>query len=193
MWDTPNGTRHFLAIRKTLNQTGMSGLASRLWKPILALIAFVLAMLYNESVYSTLPIIEPLTDIQRMLMNLRRAEGQLGQAQAFDSWVGFLYKFPAQSGVPLNDFKQRVFQPSCTFRRDWATVLPPNLNRPMAAANATLANASYKTFLDGLAQGNQDCIAKLNEARERFMESNCAFLAHSSPSAYNSNFQPVFS
>lgn len=171
----------------------MSGLPSNLWKPILALIAFLLAMLVNESVYSTLPIIEPLTDVQRMLKNLQRAEGQLGQAQAFDSWVGFLYKFPQQSGVPLNNFKQRVFQPSCKFRKNWATVLPPNMNRPMAAANATLANASYKTFLDGLAQGNQECIAKLNEARARFMESDCEFLVHASPRAYNSNFQPVFS
>jgi hypothetical protein len=51
----------------------------------------------------------------------------------------------------------------------------PNTIRPMPAPNAQLANAAYKTFLDGLAQGNQDCIAKLNEARDRFMESDCGF------------------
>lgn len=193
MWDTPNGTRHFLAIRKTLNQTGMGGLLTRLWKPVLALIAFILAMLVNDSVISSRAITEPLTDIQRMIRNLQVAEGQLGQTQAFDSWVGFLYKHPDSSGVPLNDFKKRVFQPTCKFRRNWASVLPPNTIRPMPAPNAQLANAAYKTFLDGLAQGNQECIAKLNEARDRFMESDCDFLVHSSPSAYNKDFQSVFS
>ena len=63
----------------------------------------------------------------------------------------------------------------------------------MPASNAQLANAAYKTFLDGLAQGNQDCIAKLNEARERFMESDCEFLVHSSPTTYKKDFQAVFS
>ncbi len=194
MWDTPNGTRHFLAIRKTLNQTGMSGMTTQLWKPILALLLFCLAMVINDSVYtSSREFTEPLTDVQRMIRNLQRAEGQLGQTQAFDSWVGYLYKHPESSGAPLNDFKQRVFQPTCRFRRDWASVLPRNMVRPMPAANAQLANAAYKTFLDGLAQGNQQCIEKLNEARQRFMESDCEFLQHSSPSAYNKNFQPVFS
>lgn len=192
--DTPNGTRHFLAIRKTLKVAGMSGFATtNLWKPILALLFFCIAMLINDSYIQSKPSLEPFNDVQQMIRNLQRAEGRLGQTQAFDSWVGFLYKFPAQSGVPLNDFKRRVFQPSCRFRKDWATKLPRNMVRPMAAANATLANAAYKTFLDGLAQGNQDCIMKLNEARERFMESDCAFLVHSSPSAYNKDFQPVFS
>ena len=193
MWDTPNGTRHFLAIRKTLNQTGMSGLIARLWKPVVALIAFILAMLINDSIISSRAITEPLTDIKRMIQNLQVAQGQRGQVQAFDSWVGYLYKFPQQSGAPLNDFKKRVFQPSCKFRQNWASVLPRDMIRPMPAPNAQLANAAYKTFLDGLAQGNQECIAKLNEARERFMESECEFLPQRSPTAYNKDFQAVFS
>ena len=171
----------------------MRDVATLLWKPFLALIAFILAMLVNDAYTPSRDITEPLTDVQTMIQRLQKAEGQLGQVQAFDSWVGYLYKFPQNSGAPLNDFKSRVFQPTCTFRLNWATDLPKNMVRPMAAANATLANAAYKTFLDGLAQGNPQCIAKLNEARERFMESNCAFLRHSSPSAYNRNFQPVFS
>lgn len=166
---------------------------THLWKPLLALVAFIFAMLINDAYYPSRIITEPLTDVQTMIQRLQKAEGQLGQVQAFDSWVGYLYKFPDQSGIPLNDFKSRVFQPSCKFRANWATVLPKTMVRPMAAANANLANAAYKTFLDGLAQGNQQCIAKLNEARERFMESDCAFLPQASPSAYNKNFQPVFS
>ena len=196
MWDTPNGTRHFLAIRKTFNQTGMSGMSdllARLWKPILALIAFCIAMLINDSVISSRRLTEPLTDIQKMVQNLQVAQGQRGQVQAFDSWVGYLYKHPESSGVPLNDFKQRVFQPTCKFRRNWASVLPRNTVRPMPASNAQLANVAYKTFLDGLAQGNQECIKKLNEARERFMESDCEFLVQSSPNNYKKGFQAVFS
>ena len=192
--DTPNGTRHFLAIRKTLNQTGMSRSVTQLWKPALALLAFIVAMLINDSFFSARDILtEPLTDIQQMIQNLQTANGQLGQTQAFDSWVGYLYKHPESSGVALNDFKQRVFQPTCTFRRNWASVLPPNMIRPMSAPNAQLANAAYKTFLSGLAQGNQDCIAKLNEARARFMESDCEFLVQSSSSAYTKDIGLVFS
>lgn len=128
-----------------------------------------------------------------MLAEFQRASGALGKQNAFGDWVGWLYAHPQTSGAPLNDFKSRVFQPNCKFKRDWATNLPPGLNRPIPAGNKNLAMVAYRTFMGCLAEGNSECIQQLDEARRRFMEPNCAFLNPKDTRTYTKDIPEVFS
>ena len=107
------------------------------------------------------------------------------QGQAYDQWLGFVYKnAPANSDI-LNDFKKRVFDPSCSFRRDWATVTPKGMNIPTGAATKELANLAYKNYIKCLQSGASTCLNQLNNARERLMEPGCQLLHTDS---YNQEF-----
>ena len=161
-----------------------------LWKPILAAVVFLLAMMYNISVRTTEGF--QAFNWTDFMNQLRRAQGQQEQLSAYDKWIGYLYKYPADSGKSLNDFKSRAFYPSCEFRMNWATHLPPGSMRPTAAPNGTEANVAYRSFLDCLASKNQDCLMKLEDVRKRFMQPGCSFLNPSNASTYNRNYQAVF-
>ena len=163
-----------------------------LWKPALAALFFIAVMLYLTGKQRAEGFQQPF-DIQKMLAEFQRASGALGKQNAFGDWIGWLYAHPESSGAPLNDFKKRVFQPNCKFRRDWATVLPPGLNRPIPAGNKDLANVAYRTYMSCLADGNSDCIKQLEEARRRFMEPDCGFLNPRDVSTYTKDIQQVFS
>ncbi len=161
-----------------------------LWKPVLAAVVFLLAMMYNMSVRTT----EGFQAFNWMdfINQLRRAQGKQEQLSSYDKWIGYLYKYPKDSGKCLNDFKSRAFQSSCEFRMNWDSSLPPGTLRPTAAPNGTEANVAYRAFLDCLAEGNQDCLMKLEEVRKRFMEPGCNFLNPSDAGTYNRNYHAVF-
>jgi hypothetical protein len=103
-----------------------------------------------------------------------------------------MYKDPPTGSRSLNDIKKRMFQPSCKFRQDWSTNLPPGLNRPIPAQTKDLANMAYKNYLDCLARPDGLCIASLADVRARFFEPGCEFLNPSDPSSYSQNFQAIF-
>jgi hypothetical protein len=160
----------------------------RLWKPLVAatvFIAVVLLGLYTRPK-------EGFTDIASILRTLQEATGQLGASKSYEKWVGYVYTHIKESGSVLNDVKARAFQPTCNFRRDWAFNLPRGLSRPIGVDTPALANAAYKSWLDELAKGNNDCILQLNDFRARFMEPNCNFLNPRDLRTYNKNYKPVF-
>lgn len=132
------------------------------------------------------------TDVAKMIQNLQEASGALGDDKSYGRWIGYMYKHPEGAAEALNDFKSRVFQPSCRFRQDWDTRLPPGLQRPMAAESADVANIAYKAYLDCLANNSEGCILSLDDARKRFMEPGCNFLNPSDTDSYAAHFKPVF-
>lgn len=166
----------------------------RFMRPLLAALVFVVVVLWGLRVNP--PLREGFNSFQdqinRMVQQLQQATGNLGKEKSYNDWVGYAYKNANTADKALNDFKSRVFQPTCLFRRDWAENVPGDKGRPLAPENKTVANAAYKSFLDCLAQGNQQCLEQLNDARDRFMQPNCEFQRHENGSAYNRNYTPVF-
>ena len=161
----------------------------RLWKPFAAAALFILVMIYVMSIKD---IREGFTSVANLLKNLEMAQNQDTIVNSYDKWVGYIYKHPDVSAKALNDFKSRVFQPTCAFRRDLSNNLTNGLQRLQGADTSPLANVAYKTFLDCLADGNQKCLEKLADAKARFMVDGCNFLNPSDIKTYNSNYSPVF-
>lgn len=161
----------------------------RLWKLFAAAAFFILVVLYGMY---TRPMKEGFNDIMAILRSLQEATGQLGASKSYDKWVGYVYTHIEDSGDILNDVKSRAFQPTCAFRRDWSTQLPPGFQRPLGAENASLANAAYKSWLDALASGNNATLLQLDDFRKRFMTPSCDFLNPSDLKSYNKNYKPIF-
>lgn len=162
---------------------------------LLALGLFILTIVYNE--YKRSQIVEGFNpavwqQYLDMIRRLQQAQGLLQESKTYDDWVGYIYKNPSDSAGALNDFKSRVFHPSCKFRKDWAYKLPAGMNRPMPAQSAELATIAYRSFMKCVANRNTECIKKLNDARIRFMESDCGFLNQQDFSAYTRNIPTVF-
>jgi len=112
----------------------------------------------------------PFEDIVQKIMAAQ------SQGQAYEQWLGYVYKnAPANSDI-LNDFKSRVFQPTCKFRRDWATITPKGMNIPTGAASKEMANIAYKNYMACLQKGTNSCLKQLDNARERLMEPGCQLL-----------------
>ena len=135
---------------------------------------------------------EGFVSIKDLLKNLSMAQNQDTVVNSYNQWVGYIYKHPEVSAKALNDFKSRVFQPNCAFRRDWSNNVSNGLQRLQGSDTSQLANVAYKTFLDCLADGNQKCLEKLADAKVRFMMDGCNFLNPSDIKSYNRNYSPVF-
>jgi hypothetical protein len=163
----------------------------RLWKPFAAFLFLIIVLVYAKHIgYRTMEGFKPM-DMQQMILQFQRSAGLLGKQNSYTDWIGWIYKNPQTSGEPLNDFKQRVFQPSCKFRKDWATNLPSGMMRPNPAGNKDLANVAYRTYLQCLSEGNPACLQQLEDARVRFMEPGCGFL-NPNPATYAKDIQQVF-
>ena len=159
---------------------------------IVSFILFVLAMSYNT--YRILTnTIEPFDDsVNALLASLTKASQNDKGNGSYTSWIGWLYAHPESSAIPLNEFKSRVFQPSCKFRLNWSTDIPTGLTIPQSPETIEIANTAYSYFLKGLSNGNQVCINALDDARRRFMEPECAFLNPSDPKSYSKGYTQVF-
>jgi len=130
-----------------------------------------------------------ISDILALIDKSQTAQSALLQ---YNAWVGYMYKDPPTDSRALNDIKKRMFQPSCKFRQDWSTNLPPGLVRPIPAQTKDLANMAYKNYLDCLARPDGLCVASLADVRARFFEPGCEFLNPPNPSSYSQNFQAIF-
>ena len=104
----------------------------------------------------------------------RKLKDQQSNANAYNQWVGYVYKSAEQNSGVLNDFKEKVFAPSCDFRKDWATN-QQGMGIPTPANSVDLANLAYKTYLNCLKSGNPICVNQLGNARARFMENGCQY------------------
>lgn len=104
----------------------------------------------------------------------KQLKEQQSNANAYNQWVGYVYKTAEQNSSVLNDFKEKVFAPSCDFREDWATN-QQGMVIPTPANSVDLANLAYKTYLNCLKSGNPICVSQLGNARARFMESGCQY------------------
>jgi hypothetical protein len=164
----------------------------RLWKTTIILVVFCLVFLYIASAVKANEGFQDITDIQQLIQQIQGASGQLGEEKAYNDWIGWIYTNPQTATMALNDFKKRIFQPSCEFRNDWSSNLPPGKQRPNPAQTPQLANTAYRTYLGCLAKGNQSCTALLDDARMRFMKPGCNFLNPSDVSTYNQNVSEVF-
>jgi hypothetical protein len=163
----------------------------RIWKPFLAFLFLILIFLHMKyQQYNAYEGFTPM-DMQRMIQQFQQSAGLLGKQNSYTDWVGWIYKNVQSSGEPLNDFKKRVFQPTCKFRQDWATRLPKGMAIPNPAGNKDLANVAYRSYLQCLAEGNRVCLQQLEDARTRFMEPGCAFL-NPNPASYTNDIQQVF-
>jgi hypothetical protein len=159
------------------------------WKLGVGLCLFILAMLYNEQIRQTIEGFDAVSDIIKNMKQARDGSISLG---SYTWWVAWLYAHPETSSEPLNDFKSRVFQPNCEFRKDWATKLPPGLIIPVVQGSVEFANIGYKAYLDALADKNPYTLNTLDDAKKRFMDPSCQFLNPSDPSTYNQNYRPLF-
>lgn len=160
----------------------------RLWKPIAAGIFFIIVLMYSEHTRAIQGSegFEDMANVLNLIRQLQTATGQLGQSKAYDQWIGWIYTNVDQSGPILNDFKSRVFHPTCKFKRDWPTNLPAGIQRPNPAENAELAQAAYRSYLDCLANSNDECLKLLDNARDRFMQPGCTFMNPTKKTNYNS-------
>jgi hypothetical protein len=135
---------------------------------------------------------EGFSQISDILALIDKAQTKQTAFYQYFAWVGYMYKDPPTDSRALNDIKKRMFQPSCKFRQDWSTNLPPGTSRPIPAQTKDLANMAYKNYLDCLARPDGLCIASLADVRARFFEPGCEFLNPSDPSSYSQNFQAIF-
>ena len=123
---------------------------------------------------------------------IRRIRGLQDKNNSYNTWVGYLYKNAPVNSDILNDFKRRVFQPSCKFRRNWSDQLPNGSFIPTPANSKTDATIAYKNYMKCLSEGNNICLQQLNDARNRFMEPGCAFLSPQDSSSYTKDFTVAF-
>lgn len=122
---------------------------------------------------------------EAMIKQLQAAQES---TSAYDKWIGYVYKHAPENSRILDDFKARVFQPNCKFRKLWATKLPKGMNIPTPAKDSTTANIAYKTFMKCLSSGNSTCLGQLENARVRFMEPGCQFLSPKDAGSYSRNY-----
>jgi len=120
----------------------------------------------------------------------RKIKAMQDEAGAYDKWIGYVYKNSSTNGYILNDFKSRVFQPSCQFRGDWATVLPKGISIPTPAESADMAMMSYKKYFENLSKGQGASARQLYDARDRFMAPGCDFL--NDPAQYTKPYNVAF-
>lgn len=139
--------------------------------------------------YNYLSVVEGFGPFDDLINRIRAMQDK---GNAYNKWVGYLYKYAPQNSAILNDFKRRVFQPSCMFRKGWADQLPNGLSIPTPAASNTEATVAYKNYMKCLSDGEGRCLEQLNEARIRFMEPGCAFLSPQDQTSYSSNFTVAF-
>ncbi len=104
----------------------------------------------------------------------KQVQQQQSNANAYNQWIGYIYKSAEQNSGVLNDFKEKVFSPNCVFREDWATN-QQGMGIPTPANSVDLATLAYKTYLNCLKSGNPICVGQLGNARARFMEHGCQY------------------
>jgi hypothetical protein len=121
---------------------------------------------------------------------LKKIKELQNQSLAYDNWVGYIYKNPSKNGEILNDFKSRVFHPSCKFRNDWATNLPKGMTIPTPANSPDAAMLAYKKYLSNLKNGKDNSGKQLYNARDRFMDKDCRVL--NDPSQYTREYTVHF-
>jgi len=121
---------------------------------------------------------------------VNKIKGLEDESKTYGSWLGYLYKNSSKNGDILNDFKSRVFQPNCKFRHDWASKLPKGMNVPTAANSPEMAMIAYKKFFTNVSKGRETTIKQLDNARTRFMTSDCQYL--NDPSQYMKGFNVAF-
>ena len=126
---------------------------------------------------------------QQVIRQMQQAQQE---GQAYDQWVGYAYKNAPANSELMNDFKSRVFQPSCKFRRFWADELPKGMNIPTPATTSAVATTSYKAYMKCISDGKSVCLNQLENARVRFMEPGCQFLSPTDKSSYSNNFTVAF-
>jgi len=115
------------------------------------------------------------------------------EGQAYDKWIGYVYKHAPNNSKILDDFKARVFQPSCKFRTNWATNLPEGMGIPNPASSSQLANVAYKNYMECLTKGKPTCLQQLENARVRFMEpGTCQFLNPPDVNSYTKDYRVSF-
>jgi hypothetical protein len=120
----------------------------------------------------------------------RKIKEMQDQSGSYNRWIGYIYKNSSNNGEILNDFKSRVFQPSCQFRGDWATRLPNGMSIPTPSSSADMAMMDYKKYLEALSKGQGNTARQLYDARDRFMAPDCNFL--NDPNQYNKAFNVPF-
>ena len=132
-------------------------------------------------------------NIQKSVQDKIKAEqDRVDAIFQYQQWVGYLFANPTKNGPALNDFKRRVFQPTCTFKRDWSIYNPTTANSFIGVATADEANVAYNKFLLHLSKSNEATIPLLNDAKSRFFTDDCAFLNPDNLSDYSTNLSPVF-
>uniref|UniRef100_A0A6C0HEV4 Uncharacterized protein n=1 Tax=viral metagenome TaxID=1070528 RepID=A0A6C0HEV4_9ZZZZ len=115
------------------------------------------------------------------------------EGQAYDKWIGYIYKHAPNNSKLLDDFKARVFQPSCKFRVDWDTKPPKGMSIPTPAPSPQLANIAYKNYMECLTKGKPTCLQQLENARLRFMEpGTCQFLNPPDVKSYSNDYRVSF-
>jgi len=162
------------------------------WRIWFALCFFLASLAYNAYAFPSMK--ETFMDDATTAL-WKAFSTAIDNQQATNSYnyiIAWIYTHPEKSGPVLNDLKRRVFQPNCKFRRDWATNPPPGSSITPVYLDLEIANTSYSTFLKDLAKGNQLSLSALNDAKRRFMEPDCEFLAPSDLSSYSANYKAVF-
>lgn len=94
---------------------------------------------------------------------------------SYNRLIGFIYKYPEDSGTIRLDIKNRFFEksPSCYIRRDWATVLPSGMVIPRPADNKLEASGNYTKWVECLRDKSPQCQALLEDYRKRFLVEGC--------------------
>lgn len=132
-----------------------------------------------------------IADFFRMIIQRSQQQSQIGLSQwqtnvfqnaiiqdsinSYNKLIGFIYRYPEESGTIRLDIKNRFFEnsPRCIIRRDWATSVPPGLNIPIAAGNKTEAAGAYTAWVKCLQDKTPQCQSLLEDYRRRFLIDEC--------------------
>jgi hypothetical protein len=157
----------------------------RLKRPLLIFL-IVFGVLYISGVLTSVKenFANPFEEIFKKIKEMQDQSG------AYDRWIGYVYKNSSTNGNILNDFKSRVFQPTCQFRSDWATKLPKGSNVPTPAQTPDMAMMDYKKYMEALRKGEGNSAKQLYDARDRFMAPGCDFL--NDPVQYTKSYNVPF-
>ena len=154
-------------------------------RSLILFIILLIIILYNSGILTRAleGFNNPVDDIMKQIQSLQ------DQGQAYDKWIGYVYKHAPKNSEILNDFKARVFQPSCKFRTDWDTKPPKGMSIPTPASSVQLANLAYKNYMSCLTKGKPQCLQQLENARVRLMEpGTCQFLNPPDVGSYSRNY-----
>ncbi len=153
--------------------------------PLLVAIIGILIIIYVQQKNA----IEPFISLQELIQRNARIRETAAVQGAYNSVIGFMYKYPNNSHGIFKTMGESYFQSPCKYNLQWSRVLPPGKTKPLSPQTVTDANNAFRLWTQCINQKNATCIQQLSDFNQRFLQS-CTLKADALKSP--KNFGNVF-